>query len=73
MSNTQLTSEPVATPKTDAAAFLARQSNASPPTFVVSADFAREQERRIAELESLVATLERSNRRIREKYDRSYP
>lgn len=45
-----LTSDPVATPKTDAAAFLARQSNASPPTFVVSADFAREQERTIIEL-----------------------
>lgn len=48
--NTQLSSEQSATPKTDAAIF-PNVNWAGSKAQVVSADFARDQERRIAELE----------------------
>lgn len=51
MSEEIRTKDQLATPKTDAVAYRARKWHNAPEVTVVPADFAREQERRIAELQ----------------------
>lgn len=66
-----LSSDQITTPRTDAVAlslFQWRQYTEGSKE-LVPADFARAQELRIAEMESHNATLEKSNKRLREKYD----
>lgn len=67
---TQPTADVLSTPRTDARVAPARVLLGFD---VVRADFARELERELNEAKSLNATLERSNHRLRAKFDRSYP
>lgn len=68
--NTQRTSDQSDTPMTDAAAFQLANDLRTPflaQHVVVPVDFARAQEREIAQLRSHNTTLERSNARLRAK------